>query len=156
MSPQITLILHNIRSVHNVGAIFRTADAVGVEEIILSGYTPTPLDRFHRLRKDFVKTALGAECSVPWRQARSLVPEIKKLQMRSVQVVAVEQAARAVPYKMFTPAVKTALVLGNEVRGLSQAVLRACDAVVYIPMRGSKESLNVSVAAGVVLYGLFG
>lgn len=154
MTRDIILILHDIRSVHNVGAIFRTGDAVGVSEIILSGYTPTPLDRFGRKRGDFAKTALGAEETVPWHVSDNVLSTLLKLKERGYVTVALEQDTRAIPYKKFRGERKMAVVLGNEVGGIPQNVLEICEAVINIPMRGKKESLNVSVAAGVVLYEL--
>lgn len=151
----IVLVLHNLRSVHNVGAIFRTADAIGVREIVLTGYTPAPVDRFGNARKAFAKTALGAERSVPWRKFARIAPVLQQLRRNGYALIAVEQAAGSIHYRQARPSRKAAVVLGNEVRGLSAAAVGACDAVVEIPMRGAKESLNVAVAAGVVLYGLF-
>lgn len=146
------LILHNIRSVHNVGSIFRTADAAGVEKIYLTGFTPSPIDRFGRMRKDFAKSALGAEKTVLWEQKENIVPLLKKLKMERFFVVGVEQSPRAKDYKEICAESPLALVFGNEVSGLPQDVLAACDIVAEIPMRGKKESLNVSVAAGIALF----
>ena|SRR3989344_6991827 len=148
------LILHNIRSVYNVGSIFRTADAVGISKVYLTGYTPTPLDRFGRKRKDFHKTALGAEDSVPWEQVLSPQALLKRLRGEGFFLAALEQSPRAVRYKKFTPKFPLAVVFGNEVRGVSPQLLALCDAIVEIPMRGKKESLNVAVAAGVLLFHL--
>ena len=152
---EIVLILHNIRSIQNVGSLFRTADAIGVREIILSGYTGVPLDRYGRERLDFAKTALGAQHSVSWRYAKTLGRVLTQLKGEGFSIVGVEQDNRAVHYKKFKAPSKTALILGNEVRGLSPALRRRCDFLVEIPMRGKKESLNVAVAGGIVLYGLF-
>lgn len=151
----IILILHNIRSVHNVGAIFRTADAIGVSEIVLSGYTPAPVDRFGKPRNDFAKTALGAQTQVPWRKVSSPGKELDRFKERGYHIVGVEQDRRAMSYRACKAPAHTVLLLGNEVRGLSLALRDRCDVLVEIPMRGKKESLNVSVAAGIVLYGLF-
>jgi 23S rRNA (guanosine2251-2'-O)-methyltransferase len=151
-----TLILHNIRSVYNVGSIFRTADAVGVSKIILSGYTPAPLDRFKQPRADLAKVALGAEKNVRWEQAQDLSKIIKHLQHEDFMIVALEQSPRSTPLFDFkAPKNKPiALILGNEVRGVSKQLLAKCDAIVEIPMRGKKESLNVSVAAGIAMFNL--
>jgi 23S rRNA (guanosine2251-2'-O)-methyltransferase len=149
------LILHNIRSVYNVGSIFRTADAAGVTKIILTGYTPTPLDRFKRPRLDLQKVALGAEQTVAWEYSKNPFAAIFKLKQEGVAIVAIEQDPRSTSifsYAKHKSKVPVALVLGNEVRGLSKALLNKCDAIVEIPMRGKKESLNVSVAAGIVLF----
>lgn len=156
MKKEAVVILHNVRSVHNVGSIFRTADAAGVSKIYLTGYTPTPLDRFGRKRKDLVKTALGAEDSMPWEQAKSPQVLIKRLRAKGFLIVAIEQAPSAIDYKKLRRSanwrIPAALLFGNEVRGLSPSLLKHCDAVAEIPMSGRKESLNVSVAAGIVLF----
>ena len=146
------IILHNIRSAQNVGAIFRTADAVGVEKIYLTGYTPAPLDRFGRVDSKIAKTALGAEKTIPWESCKSVGALIKRLKKNSVHVVAGEQSPSAVSCTKWKPKFPLAIILGNEVLGVSSAILRACDEVVEIPMRGAKESLNVSVAAGIILF----
>lgn len=150
------LVLHNIRSAHNVGAIFRTADAAGIEKIYLSGYTPAPIDRFGRLRGDIAKTALGAEQTVPWEQIARVRALALRLKKEGYAIIAVDQDARAVDYKAFRPSGKIALVMGNEVRGISKALRDASDAIIEIPMRGKKESLNVSVACGIVLFRVLG
>lgn len=149
---KVFLILHNIRSAHNVGAIFRTADAAAVSKIFLTGYTPTPTDRFGRRQNDIAKTALGGEKSVPWESARRLGALVARFKREGVTVVALEQAPGAVDYKKYVPTYPIALILGNEVRGISPIVVKLCDAAVFIPMRGTKESLNVAVAAGVALF----
>jgi|SRR6185437_10299742 len=151
---QLVCVLHNIRSVHNVGSIFRTADAAGVSKIILTGYTPTPLDRFGRERKDLAKVALGAEKTMPWAYIKNPPAAIKKLQEEGFDVIALEQDPRAENIFAFIPKHNIALVLGNEVRGVSNALLAKCDHIVEIPMHGKKESLNVAVAAGVALFTL--
>lgn len=146
------LVLHNIRSVHNVGSIFRTADAAGVEKIFLTGYTPTPLDHFGTPRKDLSKVALGAEKTVPWTQVKTLAAAVKQIKKQGYTVAAVEQDKNSTPLFNYKPPKKLALVLGNEVRGLSKSSLALCDVILEIPMRGKKESLNVSVAAGVAIF----
>ena len=151
---EAVVILHNIRSAYNVGAIFRTADAVGVSKIYLTGYTPTPLDRFGRERKDVAKSALGAEKSVAWEYAKSARAVIEKLKKAGFEVVAVEQAEAAIDYKQYKPKQKVTFLFGNEVRGISKQLLSKCDKIIEIPMRGKKESLNVSISAGVVLFGV--
>ncbi len=148
-------MLHDIRSVHNAGAIFRTADAVGVSKIYLTGYTPAPLDKFKRERSDIAKSALGAEKNIPWEQVKNPLPLLKRLKKEKFFIVGLEQDKKSVDYKKFTPRKKTVLVLGNEVKGMSKKLRDSCDALIEIPMRGVKESLNVSVAAGVALYRLF-
>ncbi len=146
------LILPNIRSTYNVGAIFRTADAVGVSKIYLVGITPTPVDMFGRERKDIAKSALGAQKSVPWEYKKTLRPLITKLKKEGYYIVAIEQSLQSIDYKKITPKKKTAFLLGEEVCGLSEKELSLCDVIAEIPMHGSKESLNVSVASGVALF----
>lgn len=150
---KVALILHNIRSTHNVGSIFRTADAAGVSHIYISGYTPAPLDRFGREQKEIAKTALGAHKTVAWEQCDAF-EVIKKLQSEGFTVAAVEQDEHALPLQSYTPPEKLALILGNEVRGVSKQLREKSDVVLEIPMQGEKESLNVSVATGIVLYTL--
>jgi len=147
-----------------VGSIFRTADAVGVSKIFLVGVTPDPVDRFGRERKDVSKVALGAEKTVLWEHVEDLNTLIKKLNPTSprlrgarkerVQIVALEQADNSVDYKKFKPAFPMALILGNEVGGVSRGALGLCDAVIEIPMKGKKESLNVAVSAGIAMFRL--
>lgn len=149
---QSAVILQNIRSVYNVGGIFRTCDGAGVDYIYLTGYTPTPIDRFGRYRQDFHKAALGAGQTVAWAQAEDILGLIKKLQTDGFMVVAVEQDQRSIDYTCIPSTEKIAFIFGNEVDGVEHQVLDACDAVAEIPMRGQKESLNVMVSAGVVLY----
>ncbi len=148
------LVLNNIRSVYNVGSIFRTADAAGVEKIYLCGYTPTPIDRFGMPRKGLSKVALGAEKNIPWVQVKTLAVAVKQIKKDDYTVAAVEQDKNSTPLSSYKAPKKLALVLGNEVRGLSPASLKRCDVVLEIPMRGKKESLNVSVAAGIAMFAL--
>ena len=148
----IYLILHNIRSTHNVGSIFRTADAAGVKKIYLCGYTPTPIDRFGRKRKDIAKVALGAEETVEWEHFEKIEELIDKLKKENKQIVALEQDKSSVSYKDFVLEKDTAFILGEERNGIEKEILDKCDAVVEIPMKGKKESLNVSVATGIVLF----
>lgn len=149
---QTVLILHNIRSVHNVGSIFRTADAAGVSKIILSGYSPTPFDRFNRERKDFVKVSLGAEKSVPWEYVQNVHKTVEKLKDNGYEILGIEQHKNSTPLFGYKPKEKVAVIMGNEVRGISPTMLKRCDAVLEIPMHGKKESLNVSVSAGIALF----
>lgn len=149
---EVHVILHNIRSVYNVGSIFRTADAAGVGRIYLTGYTPAPVDRFGRARKNFAKVSLGAEKSVPWEERRSVLALIRELKEKRVMVVALEQDARSVDYTIARARRNTALIAGNETEGLPKHILKLCDVVAEIPMRGAKESLNVSVAVGIALF----
>ena len=158
----IVLILHNIRSLHNVGSIFRTADGAGVNKIYLTGYTPSPYDFFNKLRKDFDKTALGAEKFVEWKKQKNIATLIKKLKKEKYFIVSPEQSSISVSYDQFTSIYRSklksyqgiVLIVGNEVRGLSPAILKKSDAIIEIPMHGKKESLNVSVATGIALFEL--
>jgi tRNA G18 (ribose-2'-O)-methylase SpoU len=149
---EIILILQDIRSVQNVGAMFRTAEAAGVDKIYIAGYTPAPLDRFGKERSDLAKSALGAEKMIKWEQAGNVNSLIKKLRQQGFFVVAIEQSKKSVDYKKVKAKMKTAFIVGNEVTGLSPAVLKNCDVVAEIPMKGKKESLNVSVAFGVAIF----
>lgn len=150
------LILHNIRSSHNVGSMFRTADAAGVERIILSGYTPGPTDPRGKVRPEFVKVSLGAENFVPWERTRTLAQAVKKVKKLGLTVVGIEQHASSTSLFDYHPpkGAKLAVVMGNEVRGLSPQGINMCDKILEIPMRGKKESLNVSVACGIALFTL--
>ena len=143
---ELCLILYNIRSAYNVGSIFRTADAAGVKKIFICGYSPTPND------KKVVKTALGAEKSVPWEYHRQTWQLMKKLKKEGTQIIALEQTKKSVDYRQFKPRFPMALVLGNEVGGLSKKILEYADKIIEIPMFGRKESLNVAVAAGIAIY----
>jgi 23S rRNA (guanosine2251-2'-O)-methyltransferase len=155
MKREICLLLHDIRSVYNVGAIFRTADAIGATKIYLTGFTPAPLDRFNQPRQDFAKSALGSELTMPWEYAKSPTRLIARLKKEGFQVVSVEQAKNSVDYKSVTISDKCLVVLGNEVEGVAKAILSKSDVIAELPMKGQKESLNVSVTAGVVLYRWF-
>lgn len=149
---KVAVILHNIRSIHNVGAIFRTADAIGIDTLYLTGYTPTPIDRFGRVCSRLSKTALGAEQSVSWKHVPDAEELLQRLRGDGYFLVAVEQPERAIDYKKIKTKRKTAFLFGNEVEGLPENLLSLCDTVAEIPMRGKKESLNVAVSAGIVLY----
>ncbi len=150
------LILHDIRSAHNVGAMFRTADGAGVSEIILSGYTPRPpkKDALYLTPADkaLKKTALGAEETMPFRVVTSIIRLITRLKKEGYHIVALEQDTRSVDYRHHHSKDKIALLVGNEVSGVAEKILRQCDTILEIPMRGKKNSLNVSVAAGIALY----
>lgn len=146
------LIIHNIRSVHNVGALFRTADAVGIDKIIISGYSPSPLDRFGRVRSDMAKSALGAEQSVPWETSEHIIETIKSLKSDGYTIIGLEQDPRSVDYKTIPKTDSMVFIIGTETTGMESELLDLCDTIAEIPMHGSKESLNVSVSAGILLY----
>jgi len=139
-------LLDNIRSVWNVGSMFRTADAVGLEGLYLSGMTATPP------RRDMEKTALGATLTVPWDYWENPVEAIGQLQDRGISIVALEQTADAVSYLDFTFPFPHCFVVGHEVEGVSEDVLSRVESVVQIPMAGLKKSLNVSVSFGILAY----
>lgn len=153
---ELAIILFDIRSVQNTASLFRTADCAGVSKIYLVGTTPTPVDRFKRPRTDFAKISLGAEKSVPYEYISSVEKLIARLKIDGFEIVALEQSKTSIDYKEYFLAGKAVLILGNEVTGVSEEVLRQCDAVVEIPMRGKKESLNVSVAGAVAVFRIQG
>ncbi|HJN63006.1 MAG TPA: TrmH family RNA methyltransferase [Candidatus Paceibacterota bacterium] len=146
------IILHNIRSAYNVGSVFRTADGAGVSKVYLTGYTPTPKDRFGRYRKDISKVALGAEKIIPWEYSKNIDIVLNKLKKEKVRVVAVEQDKKSKDYKKLKIKSKTTFIFGNEVNGLSKSVLKKTDSIVEVKMKGEKESLNVSVVVGIILF----
>ena len=118
----------------------------------LSGYTPTPLDRFGRIQKEVAKTALGAETFIPWEYAQSPQSFLRRLKKEGWQIVGVEQDAQAHDFRSFKPAKPTLYIFGNEVRGISPSLRKECDLLLEIPMHGKKESLNVAVTAGIILF----
>jgi len=146
------LILPNIRSTINVGAIFRTADAIGIDKVYLVGITPRPTDKFGRIQKDIAKSALGAETWISWEYKEKLIPLINKLKKEGYKIIAIEQDKKSVDYKKIKIKNNVAIILGEEVNGLSKNILNKCDLITEIPMYGKKESLNVSVACGIALF----
>ncbi len=153
------VVLDSIRSTFNVGSIFRTADALGVKEIILGGTTPTPVDRFGRERKDISKVSLGAEKNIPWQYKENVLPVLRKLKKAGYKIITIEQSEKSVDYKTIKISsvnkkeeVKIVFVIGAEVVGVSKSILKLADFIAEIPMLGEKESLNVSVAFGVALF----
>ena len=157
------IILHNIRSLYNVGSIFRTADAAGIEKIYLCGITPKPIDEFGRPRPQLAKVSLGAEKYIEWEHCKSTTRIIDKLKKEKYKIFSVEQSKKSIPYhkipKSYIPwpgrlNSKFCLILGNEVKGLPQSILKRSDKILEIPMKGKKESLNVSVAFGIVAFHL--
>ena len=139
-----------------MGALFRTADGAGISEIILSGYTPEPAKKgklvLTAAEKELHKTALGAEETMPWRRAESLQHLLSELTKEGYILVALEQSEKSVDYRDWKPKGNTAVLIGNEVSGVDKEVLDQCDVILEIPMRGKKNSLNVSVASGIALY----
>lgn len=152
MKQDVRVILHNIRSSHNVGAILRTADGAGVMHVYITGYTPAPVDRFGRANKEIAKTALGAEKSIQWEQRKLLSMLVKILKREGVAIIGVEQSKKSIALSKLKKFPKVAYIFGNEVEGLAARDLSQCDKVVELPMVGKKESLNVSAAAAIVLY----
>ena len=175
-NTEAIVVLDNIRSVHNVGSIFRTSETLGISKIFCIGTTPIPTDRFGNKRADFAKVSLGAENSLKWEYVENekSVELIKKLKKGGSIVISLEQDEKSVDYKevaamlqgfisqkkQFKQAkqkstnVSVAIIFGNEVDGVSQELLKLSDLIAEIPMRGKKESLNVSVSAGIFLYRL--
>lgn len=157
--PKITLLLHNIRSTHNVGSIFRTAEGFGVERIVLSGYTPYPElpndPRLPHIRQKLTaqihKTALGAETLVPFEYHDN---PLTWLERSTLPLVALEQHSTSHSLRDYHPPETFVLLLGEEVHGVEVTLLERADAIVEIPMQGKKESFNVSIAAGIALYSL--
>lgn len=158
--PEIIIVAHNIRSTHNVGAIFRTAEGLGVKKIILSGYSPYPQQSEDsrlphisaKLTSQIHKTALGAEFIVPFEYQET--PSIAELKASGYRIVALEQASTSIPLQTYKAPQKVALILGEEVEGIAPELLALCEDILEIPMIGQKESFNVSVAAGIALYQL--
>ncbi len=150
------LILNDIRSVENVGAMFRTADAAGIDKIYLVGITPAPIDRFGRKRKDLAKSALGAEEFVTSESVKTILPLMKKLKKDGFQIIAIEQDEKSVDYKKVKTKEKNAFIVGTEVTGIPKSVLKHCDVIAEIPMLGKKESLNVATSLGISLFRILG
>ena len=150
IKPELYVIAHNIRSMHNVGAIFRNADAFGIAKIFLTGYTGTPPDsRIH-------KVALGAEDFIPWEHNKSLARVVTKLRKVGVNIVVLENNInrKTTLLSKYIPRLPLALILGEEVNRNTKKILDLADDIIEIPMSGQKESLNVSVACGIALYGI--
>jgi len=148
------VVLHNIRSLHNVGSIFRTADAAGIKKIYLCGITPAPIDSFGRPRQQLTKVSLGAENYIEWEKVKTISKLIDDLKKQKYKIFAIEQSKKSVSYyKIKTLSTfpresrqKITLILGSEVNGLPSLILKRADKILEIPMSGKKESLNVAVA----------
>ncbi|MDQ5902288.1 MAG: hypothetical protein QG606_504 [Patescibacteria group bacterium] len=159
--PDKVLIIHNVRSAANVGSMFRTADGAGIQEIWLTGYTPSPAKPSQKYltkaEKSLAKSALGAEYFVAWRKNPSIGNVITRLRLTGHCIIGLEQDKQSRPLtSIIEENVSFALIVGNEVRGLDRRILRQCDAIGELPMYGKKNSLNVSVACGIALYALQG
>ena len=162
VKPKIRLIIHNVRSAHNVGSIFRTADGLGVDKIYLSGYSPYPVLKNdkrlpHIARKvddKIKKTALGAESYVKWQKIDDEFDLIEKLKSDDWQIVCLEQTPDAVDLNGFVPEPMVALIVGNEIKGVDEDLISASDISLNIPMFGKKESYNVAEAAAMAIYSL--
>jgi len=147
---KFVVILDNIRSAQNVGSIFRTSDASGVDRLFLCGITPTPYPQ--RGVDRVSKISLGAEKNIDWEHHDQTWRLIEKLKKEGYKIVALEISDDAIDYKNFSPEFPVALILGNEVKGLNEKILSRVDIILSLPMHGSKESLNVSVAFGITAY----
>ena len=145
---KIYLVLQNVRSLFNVGAMFRCADVFGVDKVYLCGYTGFPP------RDQISKTALGADEWISWERQGQTLTLIKKLKKQGIKIVVLETGSKSRSLPKFKPKFPMALVVGNEIKGVSQNILSLADEVVEIPMSGKKDSLNVAVAAGIALYQL--
>ena len=147
----IIIVLDDIRSLHNIGSVFRTADAFLIEKIYLCGITAIPPN------KEIHKTALGATETVAWEYQKDVTAVIENLKKKGVSVFAVEQVEKAIFLQDFTvePTKKYALIFGNEVFGVAQKAIEFCDGSIEIPQLGTKHSLNISVSAGIVVWDLF-
>ena len=154
------LILHRIRSAYNVGSMFRTADGVGVDKIFVTGFTQRPSLKEYEMQtkaeKMLSKTALGADKYVEWEGARNISTVIERLKKERVQIVALEQDERSIDYRKLNSEIgkdqDVALIVGNEPKGVDKRILKKCDKIIEIPMRGQKKSLNVAVSVGVAGY----
>lgn len=156
----IVVVLHDIRSTHNVGAILRSCDGFGIRKVLVSGYTPYP-ELSHdtrlphirqKLTKDITKTALGAEKTVSIEYSESILDAISEYKEAGFRVVALEQDSRSTPLSTYKTHSKTLLIVGREVEGLDASLLGLCDDIVEIPMHGQKESFNLSVTTAIALY----
>ena len=157
VNKEIVFIAHDIRSAHNVGAFLRTADGAGVARVYLTGYTPVPSTKQYLMPpadKQIQKTALGAELTVPWEKRTDIIILLSELKQAGFVCYALEQDPRSIPYTSVGDSEKVALLVGNEVDGVPEELRAVCDAILEIPMHGTINSLNGSVATGIALYEL--
>ncbi len=156
MKKELVIIAYNIRSAYNIGAIFRTVDGLGASKIYLSGYTPAPFvskDKYpSKGQKALAKTALGAEKTVLWEKKESILELVDKLRKDKYQILGLEISSNSKDIKKVKLRFPCALLLGNELKGIEEEILEKCDKIIQIPMKGKKESLNVSIAAGIAIY----
>lgn len=150
-AKSLILILDNLRSVHNVASIFRTGDCFGVSKIILIGTTPQPVDKFGKWRSDFIKVSLGAEKTVSWEYKKTITSSLNTLKKRGYKVYALEQDKSSKIFNKVIYPQNLALIIGNEPYGISKSLLQKVDTIIEIPQRGSKESLNVTIATGIAV-----
>ncbi|MST04098.1 MAG: TrmH family RNA methyltransferase [Candidatus Pacebacteria bacterium] len=157
---EIVVVLSGIRSLHNIGSIFRTSDATGVKKVYLCGITPKPVDRFGNAEKNLEKVSLGAEKWIPWEYFKTTSQVIKSLKISDYYIISLEQSKKSINFKTLDKNLKSkniskiAIILGGEVDGVSKTILEKSDTILEIPMYGKKESLNVSVAYGIAVYGI--
>ncbi len=166
MKTKVHILLPDIRSAYNVGSIFRSADCFSVEKIYLHGTTPTPIDRFGRsnsgAQKEISKTALGAEKDIPWEYITKIDKFLKIIKEENFTIVCIEQDKKSITLENFLKIKKLEkienilIIFGNEIEGIEKDILKKTDYIVEIPMQGNKESLNVSVCAGLIMYILQG
>ena len=157
---KIIVIAHDIRSTHNVGALLRTAECMGVEHVFLTGYTPYPTKNndsrlphiANKLSKQIHKTALGPEDTIAWSQNDDITSVIRSIKNDGYMLVALEQDKNSIPLTNFNPPDKCALLIGREVEGIDRQLLAMCESIVEIPQFGKKESLNVVQAVAIALY----
>lgn len=159
---QISVVAHNIRSTHNIGSIFRTCDGFGVEHLYLSGYSPYPTTKddsrlphiAEKATADIAKVALGAEKTIPFTHIDHIQSTIEAFKVHGYTIVGLEQDPDAIKLQDYKPPQKILLVLGEEVAGISSDIRKLCDNLIEIPMKGQKESFNVSVATGIALFAI--
>jgi len=157
---KIVIIAHNLRSSHNIGSLLRTADAMGVEKVYLTGYTPYPKEQHdkrlphiaNKVHKAIAKTALGAENTVAWQKQPDIFPVIEALKKQEYRIIGLEQSKKSIKLQDYLPEDKIVIIIGREVDGIEPEVLGECHKIIEIPMLGKKESLNVVQASAMALY----